>query len=106
MNELLSYNSPVEITSVPVSSENPGTANFEAFNIVEDAEADLAVESWMTNSNYFNASSLYTTVDREASLEIENWMVDSDFYTSPYASEEEQELALEAWMCDSQFFNN
>jgi len=113
LKELLSYNSfgkmaliLVDENNAEEATENAGTANFEAFLVEEETEAPLNVESWMTNSNYFNSASVFTRVDAEESLEIESWMVDADFYTNRYAPETEAGLELEAWMTDSSYFNS
>ena len=67
LKELLSYNSSgkmalllVDESNAKEATENAGTANFEAFLVEEETEAPLNVENWMTNSNYFNATSVFS----------------------------------------------
>ncbi|WP_372774805.1 hypothetical protein [Mangrovibacterium sp.] len=138
--ELLNYHSLEKVASILVdasteetATELPSKSATIAFNINEENELPLEVESWMSNDNYFGASNVFNQVSTDKSLEvegwmssdyyfgasnifneeaqdetleIESWMTEAGYFTNRYVAEPEAELQVEAWMCNAQYFIN
>ncbi|MCF8374125.1 MAG: hypothetical protein K9H64_21060 [Bacteroidales bacterium] len=71
------------------------TDYLESVSISSDFEEELQLESWMLNSNYLAPS--WFKVETELELQIEDWMTDS------LDQSIEPELTLESWMTDRNY---
>ncbi len=73
--------------------------------LVEETEAPMEVENWMTNESYFNCYIDFLEVEHEEKLEIENWMVDEEFFVKSYMLiDKEEVLEIENWMVDESYW--
>ncbi len=75
------------------------------FFFQNEAEPALELEDWMTNSYYFNQSSvLWGDAVVEEPQQLENWMLDENYFNVP--EDKEQPLELENWMTSENFWNS
>ncbi len=75
------------------------------FFFQNEAEPALELEDWMTNSYYFNQSSvLWGDAVVEVPQQLENWMLDENYFNVP--EDKEQPLELENWMTSENFWNS
>jgi hypothetical protein len=85
----------VGITNInATTADNKRMANAE---VVIENEESLAIESWMTDENYWTSES---KVNDEA-IEIESWMTEESYWTSTSeiaVVENEKSLEIESWM--------
>jgi len=109
LQQLFSYKGMNEMTSI-IDNENengePGALSAKAigFELSEESDRALDVESWMTDAGFFTTFNL--TDEAEPGLEVESWM-SSDIYFSNYLVEEkESELNVESWMTSDFYFQN
>ncbi len=85
----------VGITNINATTvDNKRMANAE---VVTENEESLAIESWMTDENYWTSESKVN----DETLEIESWMIEDTYFTSANevnVIENEKSLEIESWM--------
>jgi hypothetical protein len=89
----------VGITNInATTADNKRIANAE---VVIENEESLAIESWMTDDNYWISDSGVGAQEVEEALQIESWMTNESNWTSDNkvnATEGEKSLEIESWM--------
>jgi len=91
-------------TSKKPTAPAPVTENNSAGYIYENEyDGKLALEYWMTDNNYFEATSI-TKVEKESTLQVEDWMFDESLFSG--AQEADAELKVEDWMINDKVWVN
>ena len=81
---------------------------FPAFRIETATEKSLEIESWMTDSKFFEPALSYSE-EKDNPLKLEEWMTnDLNFGAAEvlFAEETENEMQIESWMTDDYFWRN
>jgi len=82
----------------PASKPNPATIIYE-----NEYEANLEVEDWMTDNNYFEPT-VIQQVEQESDLQVEEWMLNESLFN--VAEETDAQLIIEDWMTNNEVWNN
>ena len=91
-------------TSKKSNTPAPVTENNSANYIYENEyDGRLALEDWMTDNNYFEATSI-PQVEKENTLQVEDWMLDESLFCA--SQETESELKVEDWMTSDEVWVN
>ncbi|HKI90602.1 MAG TPA: hypothetical protein VKA38_16365 [Draconibacterium sp.] len=94
----------VETSGKTETTALPANYSSNAFIFQNETEPALELESWMTNTNYFNESEFQIVNSVEEPLELGNWMLDENYFNSNKI--EEETLELENWMTSDKFWNS
>ncbi len=70
---------------------------------LNDYDAKLNLEDWMTDNNSFRAIEIQK-VEKDENLKVEDWMLKDDLHT--VTTEKESPLKVEAWMTESKTWLN
>ncbi len=70
---------------------------------LNDYEAKLNLEDWMTDNNSFRVAEI-KKVEKDEDLKIEDWMLNDDLRT--VTTETESPLKVESWMTESKTWLN
>lgn len=85
---------------VSVSTDTKSSQNEMYLN---DYEAKLNLEDWMTDNNSFRVAEIQK-VEKDEDLKIEDWMLNDDLRT--VITETESPLKVESWMTESKTWLN
>jgi len=78
------------------TSELPATTYTAAFAVESETDAPMAIESWMTNDEYFGSANVFNQVAQDEALEVESWMTNENYFGSTEVfNQVEQDEALE-----------
>ena len=74
-----------------------------AYDVIEN-DAELEMESWMTNAKFF-ATDATIAAETESAMQLENWMTTENFgMEAAFIVENEAALEVEEWMVDEKWF--
>ena len=84
-----------ETSKKPTAPASVAENNTAGYIFENEYDGKLALEYWMTDNNYFEATSA-TKVEKESTLQVEDWMFDESLFSA--AQETDDELKVENWM--------
>jgi len=77
------------------------------FIYMEETEAPLELENWMTNKACLNMYSIATEMENEEPLKLEEWMTEGiNFKNLVEIEAAENPLELKDWMIDNNYINS
>jgi len=86
-------------TNVP---EKTTGANASDYFYESENDADLVVEDWMTENDYFKPAA-FIKAEKENDLRVEEWMLNENLFS--VEAETEANLKVENWMINSEVWN-
>jgi hypothetical protein len=95
----------VGFTNINATADNKRAANAE---VVIESEGSLAIESWMTDENYWTSDAELNAAELEKNLAVESWMTDESYWSSKTDVnnlETEDSLEIESWMLNESLWN-